>query len=275
MRMRNWLGLFAAICCLAAVCAQQSAWAKGAPEVVLHDELKGYFTAFEAGTFVLYDEANDRYTIYNEPQSEKRLSPCSTFKLFHGLIGLETGVLEREDARTLRKWDGVSHRIPGWNHDQTLASAIRGSVVWYFKDLAARIGAERMQANLDKIGYGNRDLSGGLTAFWLGSSLRISAREQVDLLQKLYAGQLPVAAENVEIIKRDSTLHNQNHTRLTGKTGTNMQEGRLTLGWFVGSVEKSGKRYSFAVNLEAADGATGAAAREIAEAILRDMGLLE
>ena len=27
------------------------------------------------GTFVLYDEAADQYTVYNQPQSEKRLTP--------------------------------------------------------------------------------------------------------------------------------------------------------------------------------------------------------
>ena len=55
-------------------------------------------------------------------------------------------------------------------------------------ELAARIGPERMQEYIDKIGYGNKDISGGLTTFWLGSSLQISAPEQVDLLNKLYSG---------------------------------------------------------------------------------------
>ena len=33
-----------------------------------------------SGTFVMYDPAGDKYIVYNEPQSKKRLSPCSTFK---------------------------------------------------------------------------------------------------------------------------------------------------------------------------------------------------
>ena len=96
--------------------------------------------------------------------------------------------------------------FPYWNHDHTLASATRESVVWYFQELAARIGPERMQEYIDKIGYGNKDISGGLTTFWLGSSLQISALEQVDLLNKLYSGQLPFSAANTAILQKNITL---------------------------------------------------------------------
>ena len=81
--------------------------------------------------------------------------------------------------------------IAAWNHDQTLASAMRHSVVWYFQRVATGIGEERMQRELDRIGYGNRDISGGLTRFWLQSSLKISPREQVGLLRALFNGSLP------------------------------------------------------------------------------------
>ena len=244
-----------------------------ASEFVQNCEVEKYFAGF-SGTFVLYDEANDRYTIFNEPQSGKRLSPCSTFKIYNSLIGLETGVLDQEDVYTLVKWAGTEYTFPAWNHDQTLASATRDSVVWYFQDLAKKIGAERMQANLDKIGYGNRDISGGLTTFWLRSSLQISALEQVDLLHKMYAGQLPVSATNVEVVKRNITLSDDNGRRLMGKTGSGLADGKWKLGWFVGCAEYNGQRYFFAVNIEAEDGAYGGKAREIAKSILKDLGIL-
>ena len=56
--------------------------------------------------------------------------------------------------------------------------------------VATGIGEERMQRGLDRIGYGNRDISGGLTRFWLQSSLKISPREQVGLLRALFNGCL-------------------------------------------------------------------------------------
>ena len=99
------------------------------------------------------------------------------------------------------------------------ASATRESVVWYFQELAARIGPERMQEYIDKIGYGNKDISGGLTTFWLGSSADF-ALEQVDLLNKLYSGQLPFSAANTAILQKNITFSEDGGTKLMGKTGS-------------------------------------------------------
>lgn len=237
------------------------------------EDLAGYFQGF-TGTFVLYDQAGDSYVVYNEPQSGKRLSPCSTFKIFNSLVGLETGVLPKDDAATLFKWNGVNHPIAAWNRDHTLASATRESVVWYFQELASRIGGDRMARYLAAVGYGNGDISGGLTTFWLRSSLQISAMEQVTLLTRLYADGLPFAPDTAETVKRNITLAESGGTRFMGKTGSGYKDGRWQLGWFVGCVETQGKRYIFATNIEADDGANGPAAREITKAILKDFGIL-
>lgn len=242
--------------------------------LVVREDLGKYFEGFTTGTFIMYDETNDQYIVFNEPQSIKRLSPCSTFKIYNSLAGLETGVLDQEDVYTLFKWNGTQYTFPAWNHDQTLASATRDSVVWYFQELALRIGTERMQAYLDKIEYGNRDISGGLTKFWLQSSLQISAQEQVDLLFKLYSGKLPISPENIDIVKKNITLSENNGVRFMGKTGSGFQNSKWLLGWFVGCVEKQGNRYFFATNIQAQDNATGGKAREITKLILKDLQVL-
>ncbi|SDL85237.1 bla regulator protein blaR1 [Dendrosporobacter quercicolus] len=244
-----------------------------AADSVERRDFEKYASGF-TGTFILYDEAQDQYTVFNEPQSTIRLSPCSTFKIYNSLIGLETGVLDIEDVYTLFPWDGKQYSFPAWNRDQTLAAATRDSVVWYFQELASRIGEKRMQEYLDTIEYGNRDISGGLTTFWLGSTLQISAREQVDLLRKLYAGTLPFSPDNIEVVKRNITVSENNGIRLMGKTGSGFVDGKWTLGWFVGCAEKQGDRYFFAVNIQAPDGAAGGKAREISKAILKDLGIL-
>ncbi len=245
-----------------------------AATIIEKQEFEKYFEGFTASTFVMYDEANDRYTVFNESQSIKRLSPCSTFKIYNSIAGLETGILDKEDVYTLFKWDGKHYTFPAWNHDQTLASATKESVVWYFQELATRIRTERMQTYLDKIQYGNRDISGGLTTFWLRSSLEISAREQVDMLHKLYSGNLQVSPENVEIVKKNITLSAKNNVFFMGKTGSGFQNDKWILGWFVGCVEKEGNRYFFATNIQALDGATGGKAREITKLILKDLEIL-
>ena len=236
--------------------------------------LEKHFKGFTAGTFVLYDESAGAYTVFNEAQSHKRLTPCSTFKIYNSLAGLEAKVLDREDAKTLLKWDGIKRDRDAVNKDHTLASATKDSVVWYFQDLASRIGVERMQLFLDKISYGNRDISGGLTAFWLGSSLQISAREQVDVLHKLYSGQLPVLPEDIEVLKKNITLSEDRGVRFMGKTGSGFQDGKWVLGWFVGCVQNQDKRYFFATNIEAPQDANGLKAKEITISILQDLKIL-
>ncbi|WP_308774365.1 penicillin-binding transpeptidase domain-containing protein [uncultured Bilophila sp.] len=244
-----------------------------ASETAERKDLADLFEGFD-GTFILYDQGADRYTAFNKALSETRLPPCSTFKIFHALIGLDTGVLDRDDARTLMKWDGKPSSIAAWNRDHTLASAMRHSVVWYFQRVATGIGEERMQRELDRIGYGNRDISGGLTRFWLQSSLMISPREQADLMRALMDGSLPFAAEDAAIVKRDITQSDERGVRFMGKTGSGTDDaGRGSIGWFVGGVETPDNRWSFAVNIQGPD-ASGVRARGIAEAALKRLAVL-
>ena len=227
-----------------------------ASETVERTDLADIFQGFD-GTFIMYDEGADRYTIFNKALSETRLPPCSTFKVFHALIGLDSGVLDRDDARTLMKWNGKPSSIAAWNHDQTLASAMRHSVVWYFQRVATGIGEERMQRGL-----------------WLQSSLKISPREQVGLLRALFNGSLPFAAEDIAVVKRDITLSSGKGLRFMGKTGSGSDDAdRGIIGWFVGGVETPHNRWSFAVNIQGPD-ASGVRARGIAEAALKRLSIL-
>lgn len=240
---------------------------------VIWEDLGRHFGGY-TGSFVLYDEDRDQYIIYNEAQSEKRLSPCSSFKIYNSLIGLETGVLDQEDVFTLEKWDGTNYTIPAWNKDQTLASATRDSVVWYFQKLASRIGHDRMQEYLDRLDYGNRDISGGQTTFWLRSSLKISAMEQVEMLKLISSENSPFSSGNLAIVKRNITVSDTNGVRLMGKTGSGYENNKWVLGWFVGMVERDGKRYYFATNVENGPEAHGGKARQITTVLLKELGIL-
>jgi beta-lactamase class D len=144
------------------------------------------------GTFALYDAARSHWLRYRPDDGDVRTSPCSTFKVLNSLIALETGVASGPDFQI--PWDGTHHEIEAWNRDQTLRSAFAVSCIWYFQALAARIGAERYHEFLGKVSYGNGDISGGLTQFWLESSLLISPNEQVEFLRRLGARQLPFSA---------------------------------------------------------------------------------
>lgn len=115
---------------------------------------------------------------------------------------------------------------------------------------------------------------GGLTRFWLQSSLKISPREQVGLLRALFNGSLPFAAEDIAVVKRDITLSSGKGVRFMGKTGSGSDDAdRGIIGWFVGGVETPHNRWSFAVNIQEPD-ASGVRARGIAEAALERLSIL-
>lgn len=145
-------------------------------------DLSDYFGKYE-GSFVLYDTANDSWSIYNMDHAALRVAPNSTYKIYDALFGLEEGVITPEDSRII--WNGENYPFDAWNADQTLPSAMSASVNWYFQALDERLGASVLSDYLQEIGYGNENMSGALSTYWLESSLKISPIEQVELLRKL------------------------------------------------------------------------------------------
>jgi beta-lactamase class D len=236
----------------------------------LIENLDRYFTGLN-GCFILYDESNDDYFIYNKDKCTKRISPCSTFKIIHSLIGLETKVLT--DVNTTFKWDGTKYPVVEWNRDQTLSSAITNSVVWYFQKVALKVGKEKEQYYLDKIAYGNRNMSGGISNFWLQSSLMISPQEQIGILRRFHHYDLPFSPRNIDIVRNMLVISRKDGTVFSGKTGSGSNGNRNINGWFVGYIEKNGGVFFFATNIEGEDEATGYKAKEITQRILSDMNL--
>jgi len=235
------------------------------------EDLSAFFGGFEA-TFVLLDLQRQELTRFNPERAARRQPPCSTFKVPNALIGLETGVLSGPEHAM--KWDGTHYEIETWNQDQTLRTAIRWSVVWYFQRVAASIGEQRMRQYLHAIPYGNEDISGGLTRFWLDTSLLISADEQVDFMRRLAVGGLPFSVSSIETVRELLRLRETERGLLRGKTGTaGGSASHAALGWFVGYVQHAGNSFAFATNIEG-PGANGIRAREIAEEILKHKGLL-
>jgi beta-lactamase class D len=240
-------------------------------------DLSAYFKG-RPGTFVLLDLKSGKYVRHNAARAAERFPPFSTFKIPNSLIGLETGVIQ--DADFLIKWDEKKYpanpNFPQWFRDQTLRTAFQRSAVWYYQELAERVGEARMKELLDKLDYGNEDTSGGLTRFWLNSSLRISADEQVAFLRRLYREELPVSKRSVATVKEIMVHEETPAYRLSAKTGGGpLSEGRY-LGWFVGYLEAGGDTHFFAIQLE---GPTFASIRDerirLTKQILADRGLMK
>ncbi len=239
---------------------------------VAYEDLSDYFDGYE-GCFVLYDTSADRYLIYNKDNAVTRVSPNSTYKLYSTLIGLQEGIIT--EANSTLTWDGIQYPYDSWNSDHDLQSALRDSVNWYFQTMDNEIGYERLKAYIKQIGYGNEDISGGVKAFWLESTLKISAVEQVMQLQKLQANDTNFLPEHVDTLKRAMRLSNDYDAELYGKTGTGTVNGSNVNGWFVGFVDAEQGDYVFATHINATSNATGSEAARITLSLLADKGILK
>ncbi len=219
--------------------------AQSQPKEAVQD-LSSYFHGLN-GAFVLYDQGANSWTRFNPERCRTRYPPASTFKIPNSLIGLETGVIR--DQHFVIPWDSVHRSIEAWNRDHDLQTAIANSVVWYYQELARRVGEKRMKEFVDKIGYGNMDISGGIDRFWLGSTIEISADEQVDFLRRLYANALPFSVRSMDIVRDILILEKTDRYALRGKTGFTDFKGNHLVSWFVGYIETPQNRWFFACNV--------------------------
>ena len=213
-------------------------------------------------TIVVHEVGTAREWVHDGDRADRRYLPCSTFKIPNTLIGLETGVIA--DATTTFRFDPARHlRRPNdsdsrWavlSHDHDLRSAFHDSVVWYYRELAQRVGATRMQAWLDRLDYGNRDMSQGVDGFWLQGPCAISAREQVRFLERGcgLAGSSPFSERSIAILRDVMKADSGEGWTLFAKTGSGEQSDGRKLGWYVGWVERDGRTFAFAFNMSAGD----------------------
>lgn len=210
-------------------------------ELISTEDLAVYFDEYSNAAMILSDGISS--ITYHESFAQEQQPPFSTFKILNSMIALEEGIVDSESS--LRPWDGIPYKRSEWNQDQDMASAIKHSCLWYYKQLAREIGTDAMQSNLNNVGYGNMDISGGLDTFWLGTSLLISPQEQLDFIIRLYHNQLPFSQENIEYVK--SIMRQEGYsTELYGKTGSS-GKGH---GWFVGYAIIDEKPYFFSTYIE-------------------------
>jgi beta-lactamase class D len=244
-----------------------------AAETVARPDWQRHFDARGLrGTFVLFEPALDRFSIVNEARAKQRFLPASTFKIANALIGLEVGSIT--DENEVFHWDGKPKPYPAWERDQTLDGGMRDSVVWMFQEVARRTGRARMREWLERLDYGNRDMSGGIDLFWLQGGLRVSAMEQVRFLHRLAEGRLPATQRSQRLVRNAILLEKTRDYSLYAKTGT-LDSGRNAVNWWVGWVEKKGRPVAFfALNLEPAPRSVFADRFAIGRAILREMRAL-
>ena len=220
----------------------------------IREDLARHFTeAGTAGTFVGYKVDDYLIIASDKVRSGEGKLPASTFKIPNSIIALETGVVADPD-KDVFKWDGVTRSIEAWNKDHTLRSAITASAVPVYQEIARRIGAERMQKYLDLLDYGNRDIGGGIDQFWLTGNLRIDPIQQVDFVDRLRRGVLPVSKRSQELVRDILPVTKVGDATIRAKSGLlGAEQGKPSLGWMVGWAEKGNQQTVFAMNMDVRD----------------------
>ncbi len=242
-----------------------------------------YFNGLN-GTAVIYDASDRRYTIYNNELAVARRSPCSTFKIISSLTALEHGILEPEDSS--RKWSGEVFWNEDWNKDIDFSEAFRTSCVWYYRQLIDDIGKDRMQEELEKLQYGNCDISDwegrlntnnnnrALTGFWIESSLLISPKEQTEVMERIFGENSEYSEGTQNELKQVMLVTEQERADISiyGKTGMGRVDGIVIDAWFTGFAETTEGKLYFCVRLGRTDGmnVSSPLAKEIAIQIVSD-----
>ena len=224
------------------------------------------------GCAIIYDIQADTYIAFNASEMTRRVSPCSTYKIYSALNALEMETISPTNNTLV--WDGSPNYYESWNQNHDLKSAMHYSVNWYFQRLDQLSGKENTEGFFQKIHYGTGSLGDDPDGFWNGSGIRISALEQVELLTKLYHRELPAQPNNVDAVLAAMLTNSEDSVRLYAKTGTGRLGNQNVSGWYIGIVEKANCAYTFAFYIYSEEGTSGNEAANIAKTAFSQMGVV-
>ena len=252
-----------------------------AEAVITEMNWENYFDGIN-GSAVIYNPSKNRYQIYNQEMALARRSPCSTFKIVSSLIALENKVIAPDHSA--RTWSGERFWNENWNKDMDFENAFRTSCVWYYREIIDEIGKDMMQEELDKLRYGNCDISDwegylntnnnnrSSTGFWIESSLKISPKEQVEVMERIFGENSVYSQATQDALKQVMLLQDSNSSKASiyGKTGMGKSHGVAVDAWFTGFSDATEGRVYFCVYLGETEGkdVSSAKAKEIAVRLL-------
>lgn len=257
------------------------------PEPLITEvDWSGYFDGLN-GVAVIYNPTENRYQIYGQELAGARRSPCSTFKIISSLIALEEGIINPDHS--VRSWSGEMFWNEQWNQDVDFDKAFHTSCVWYFREVIDEIGRDRIKTELNKLRYGNCDSSDwegrlntnnsnpALTGFWIESSLKISPKEQTEVMERIFGNRSDYSEETRNQLMKVMLLSEQTETDISiyGKTGMGKAEGIVVDSWFTGFADSADKRIYFCVYLGETENrdVSSAKAKEIAVRIIDNLAI--
>ncbi len=204
------------------------------------------------GTILIFDEEENALYFNDLEGAYTGQLPASTFKIPNTIIALETGVASGPEH--LFPWDGTDRWLDAWEQDLTLKQAYAVSCVPCYQEVARAVGPEKMRSELVRLGYPEMVFdSATVDNFWLQGESRITPYQQIQFLRRLNHEELPIRKTTQTAIREIMLREQTEAYSLSGKTGWSI-DGEKNNGWFVGFVERGGKVYYFATNVEPGTG---------------------
>lgn len=200
-----------------------------------------------SGTVIVENLSGSERYVSGAEGEDRAFLPASTFKIANTLIALEEGAIG--SAEETIAWDGKDKGLPEWNKEQSIMTALPSSCVWFYQELARRIGNAAYLAWLKRLYYGNAKTGKDLDSFWLDGDLRITPRGQIAFLKQVYRQEFPFKGESYAALKKALTVKRSGASVLRAKTGWTMRVKPQT-GWYVGWLETRDEAWFFAVRID-------------------------
>src|SRR5687768_7153973 len=226
------------------------------------------------GSITVYDYQNQLWIYSDEIDSKKETLPASTFKIFNSLVALEEKVVK--DENEVIKWDNIDRGNKNWNADTDLKNAFKNSTLWFYQEIARRVGKDKYQDYLNRSSFGNKTIGKDVDKFWIDGSLRISPVNQIKILVDLYENKLPFSIEVQNKVKEIMVYESTDKYTIRAKTGWGFED-HLEIGWWVGYIEVNKQFFFFATRITLPEGTKndnfGNCRKTITYDILKEMNI--
>lgn len=222
------------------------------------------------GVIIIYD--GKHYQVYgnNISRSNTYYVPASTFKMLNAVIGIEHGLTSPNEVF---RWQREKLLFPSWEKDMTLTEAMSASSIPIYQKLAKRIGLNRMQNEVKRIGFGNSNIGNQVDNFWLVGPLKITPQQEAEFAYKLANKKLPLSVEAQEQVNTMLFNEEVNGNKVFAKSGWGW-DVEPQVGWFTGWVVKpTGQVVAFSLNMEMRKD-IASKRKEIAYASLKQLGII-
>ena len=209
------------------------------------------------------------------------LPPCGTFDVPLALVGLDSGLIT---PQTVYKWDQTPQPVKAWETDADVTKAFHDDIQWWWGDLAAAIGHDKLSDALHRFNYGDKSADGPAKSFWMGlpngGALALTTEQQAAFFKRFYEGSLGVKPTTTQFMQ-DLLVREVRDDSRTGRAVFSAAEGACpsnadgsnNVGWAAGRLQTKDHDIVFAASVNADNAPPGVEIRDKLRDIFASGGL--